>query len=34
VNAHRKRQRAIIENDSTLVGCQCAWLLGSPRNFN
>jgi len=29
VNAHRKRQRVIVENDSTLVGCQSAWLLSS-----
>ena len=29
VNDPRKRQRAIVENDSTLVGCQSAWLLPS-----
>jgi hypothetical protein len=29
VNAHRIREHVIVENESTLVGCQCAWLLPS-----
>ena len=29
VNAHRKWQHVIVENDSTLVGCQSALLLSS-----
>ena len=29
VNDPRKRQRASVENDSTLVGCQSALLLSS-----
>jgi hypothetical protein len=29
VNAHRMRQRVIVENDSTVVGCQSALLLSS-----